>query len=976
MYDIALGAVRRRSGPALLVALLALLLAAAASCAAWYGLTVASRSAGSTVTSAPVEQRAISVRQATGATDDPRGALDALGTTTRGLLPLPGAAPVLGVVSDGFYNYPGRQGASTGLPIAYRDAFCRNVRLTGECPSAADDAAISADTARRLKLKPGDSFQVRSATAAVPMPFRVSAVYEAVEPGGAYWSAKLFRSQGTLDPMFTSLDAFRDPSLTRQIVAWDVEVPLALLRGDGAYDLNGLVNRAAPSFAAAQLELFAPTGKLVDRVRDVRIDVAEGVAIALGQTAVLAWFAFGLAGRFTGRERRADAALLKLRGSTARGILRLALGQHLLPLAAGAIGGWAAGFLLAWPLARGLPVSSELGVAVLLSLGLVLVVLGIALLVLLAVDALHQRAPIVALLRRVPSARRDWRSGVIDVALVALAAGAVYQARSGGGGLGVVAPALVALAVGLLLARLLRRLADQVGAVALRAGRVKLGLTAVRVSRQPGTDRVFALVVVTVAMAALTAGVYAAGRTERVERADVELGAARVLTVTASTRTELLHAVRSADPSGRYAMAAVLDTAGSPPVLAVDSSRFAAVSTWHPSYRELNGAAPKALPLVTGDRLTAEVNSGRRTTTLLGVILQHEGTGESVRIEFKGIRPGVQKVSAAVPRCAVAPGCRLVGWELFSPQGSDFGSVTVRSLTQQNPSAVIADSAALADVSLWRGDFSTLAVRIATGDGGLTLTTVPAGATKVWVVDSPLPLPVVLAGKTPSIWVFDDAALSRFGDAATPVRVVAAATVLPVVGVEGVLTDLDAARRVAGDSDQGGISQVWLTADAPKSVVDAIGLPVLSDRTAAGRVAALDADSSVVTAPFGLLAVAVSGLIAAGLLAVAAAVDREPQLEHLRALRNQGLSRRTALTTAYTGAGSVALAGLLGGLVAAVVARPIAAVTAPPFPDGWRVIPPPGALGLVPLAVAAAAALVVLGATTWLSVRKLNGDLR
>ncbi|MCO8269786.1 ABC transporter permease [Actinoplanes sp. TRM 88003] len=979
MYYIALGAVRRRSGPALLVGLLAALLATAAGCAAWYGITVSSRSAGNEVTSAPVEERVILVRQAGEGTADPRGALDRFGATARGLLPVPDAKPVMGAVAEASYVYPGATGASTGLPIAYRDGFCAHVELTGACPAAADEAAISADSAARLKLKPGDSFRVRPATTVNPMTFRVAAVYQLVEPGGPYWSDKLFRAQGSLDPLFTSLDTFRDPGLTRPVWAWDVEVPLPLLRGDGGYDLNGLVNQAAPRFAAQQLELVAPTGKLVDRVREQRLAVAGGVAVGLGQIAVLSWFAIALAGRFTGRDRRADAALLKLRGSTARGILRLALSQHLLPLAAGGLAGWLAGFLIAWPLARGLPVRVELWVAVLLSLGLVIATLGVALLVLLAVDALQQRAPVAALLRRVPSARRDWRSGVVDLALIALAAGAVYQARSGGSGLGVVAPALVALAVGLLLARVLRRVADRVGAVALRAGRVRLGLTAVRVSRQPGTDRVFALIVVAIALLALTVGTFAAGRTERIERADVELGAARVLTVSAASRTQLLHAVRRADPDGRYAMAVVVDTGGTPPVLAVDSSRLAAVATWRGEYGPIGALStrkpPEALPLITGNRLTVAVTSERRTTTLLGAILQHEGTGQGVRIEFKGIRRGAQSVSAAVPTCAVAPGCRLVGWELFTPEGSDAGSLTVRSLSQQNPSATVIDTAGLGDVTRWRGDFTTPAVHISTGPGGLTLRADQAGGTKASVVDSVLPLPVVPAGPPPANWFFDDSALGRFGDVATPVRVAAAAEVLPVLGAGAVLTDLDAARRVAGDSDQGGTLQVWLTADAPSSVVDAIGLPVLDDRTAKARVDELTADSSVVTAPFGLFAAVLAALIAAGLLAVAAAVDREPQLDHLRALRHQGLPRRVALTTAYAGAGAVALAGLLGGLAGALAARPIADVTAPPFPDGWQVIPPPGALGPAALGIAALVGLVVLGLTTWLSVRRLNGEL-
>lgn len=674
--------------------------------------------------------------------------------------------------------------------------------------------------------------------------------------------------------------------------------------------------------------------------------MAVAVAVAAGQVTVLAWFAIGLAGRFTGRERREDGALLKLRGGTLGSVLRLALGQHLFPASLGGLVGWVAGAVLAWPLAHGLPVRVEWWFALLLSAALVVFNLSIGLLVLLAVDALAHREPVVKLLRRIPSSRRDWRSAVVDLALLALGAGAVYQARTGGSGLGVVAPALVALAVGLLLARVLRRLADRVGAVALRAGRIRLGLTTVRLSRQRGSDRVFTVMVLSVAMVALTAGIDAAGRLERTERADVELGAPRVLTVAAASRTELLRAVRRADPEGRYAMAAVVDTAAEPTVLAVDSSRLARVATWRPEYGPVGALAadaPAALPLITGDQLTVRVDSRRRTPTALGAILQHERTGASIRVEFRGLRSGTNTVSAAVPGCRTAPGCRLVGWELFASQGATGSAVTITALTQQHPSRTLLDRARLGDVSLRRGAFRAPAAFVDAGTQGLTLAVGPEGANQVAVVDSALPLPLVVAGPEPEGWVYGDADLDRFGSPATPVRVAGRAQVLPVIGT-GVLTDLDAARRVAGDSDQGGSMQVWLTGDSPASVVDAIGLPVLDDRTAAARVAELAADGTVVTTSFTLFSAILAMLLAAALAALAAAVDRASQLGNLRALRVHGLTRRTALSTVYAGAGLLAGAGLAGGLAAALIARPVAAVTAPPFADGWRLVAPPDPL--------------------------------
>ncbi|MFF5081533.1 ABC transporter permease [Actinoplanes sp. NPDC000266] len=963
---MSLGAVRRRSGQALLVLLLAALAATAASAAAWYGLTVASRAASTDVRNAPAIQHVI---LAHGRGD--AGGLDPFAATVDDLLGLPSARPVLGLTTDMTYIYPDQPGSASGMPAAYRDGFCDHVRLTGACPAAAGDVAVSADAARKLKLKPGSTFQARAVDDATPVRFRVTGVYQAADPNGPYWADELFRSRGSLDPFFTTRDTFRSPQLGNATLAWAAEVPEPLLRGDGGYDLNGLINAARPRFAAAQLDLDTVAGELVDQVRGSRIAVAQGVLIAAGQALLLAWFAIGLAGRFTGRDRRSDAGLLKLRGTTYGGILRLSAAQHVVPLAGGALIGWLAGPLVAWPFAGGWPVPVELWIAAVLSLGAVVVVTLAGLAVLVGMDAIAARAPVAELLRRVPAHRHDWRSGVVDVALVALAAGAVFQARTGGAGFGVVAPAMVALAVGLLLARLLRWIADRVGAVALRAGRIRLGLTAVQVSRQPGADRVFALAVVAIAMVALTGGVFSAGRASRADRAAAELGAARVLTVTAQTRTQLLYAVRQADPSGRYAMAAVLDTSSAPPVLAVDSPRLAAVTK--KSYISEKSAAAA---LVKGDRLTVRVDSERRTTTLLGAVLQQEATGEGVQVEFRGIRQGSQSVTASVPRCAAAPGCRLVSFQLYTPAGSDNGALTLRGLS--TPAGEVLSGAQLADVSRWRPDFSGAALRVATTGDGLRLSVgADAGAgTSVYAVDTPLPLPIVLAGPRPANWQFDDSSLDRFGDPATPVRVVATTDVLPVLGRAGVLTDLDAARRLAGAGDQGGTFQVWLTADAPAAVVDAIGLPVLSDRTAAGRAEQLAGQGRVVTAPFGLVTVAIALLVAGTLVAIASSVERETQLGQLRALRAQGLSRATALATGYAGQAALVVAALAGGLVAALVARPVADVTAPPFADGWRVIPPPGALGAVPLTLAGLAGLVVLGVTAALSARRLRGGLK
>jgi putative ABC transport system permease protein len=82
------------------------------------------------------------------------------------------------------------------------------------------------------------------------------------------------------------------------------------------------------------------------------------------------------------------------------------------------------------------------------------------------------------------------------------------------------------------------------------------------------------------------------------------------------------------------------------------------------------------------------------------------------------------------------------------------------------------------------------------------------------------------------------------------------------------------------------------------------------------------------------------------------------------------------VVTGYAGLTALIVAGLLGGVLAAAVAGPLARVVTPTFTDGWRVIAPPDPLTLAMLVLAGVVALVVLGLTGWLAVRPLIGRLR
>ena len=992
MDTVIVGAVRARGPQSAMVLILAALLAAAAAAAPWYGLAVASRVATADVAAASAAQRVVSVRRPVPATGDPHGVLGAFAREVPGLLPVTGARPVLGVAQEMYYKPPASGAATARISLAYRDDFCAHVRLAGRCPAGPGEAAISRDSAQRLKLREGATIGVRATASGDPARLRITGIYELTDASGAYWTSAPFRASGGLDPAFTPLATFRAPQTDRPVLVYDLEVPEPLLRGDNGYDLAAELAAARTRMKATRTDLVDDTARLLDRVRDDRLEVLREVLLATGVLLMLGWFAIGLAGQAGLRDRRGDAGLLKLRGSSRSSMLRMTAGQHLLPLLGGALAGLPLGFAAGRVLAGELPVPAEIPVAVLASAGAALVVLLGGLLVLAVVDGAMLRLPVPALLRRAATRRRGWAGDVGDLAVVAVAAAAVYQGRTGGpaSGLGRVAPILTALALALLFARLLRAATDRAGGAAVRQGRLRAGLAAVQMSRQSGTDRVFALVATSVALLALAGGSLVAGRADRAARAEVELGADRVLSVRAPTRTALLSAVRRADPGGRAAMAAVVELDSIPPVLTVDSDRLAAVARWRPEYGRVTALAeamraarvPAPLP-VTGARLELRVRNGRAVPAQITAVLQHEGTGAVVEAVFHDVRPGESAATATARGCTVAPGCRLVRWQVSVPVIRDGRPITLLGLRQRGPDAEIAGPAALGDVTRWYPDVGGVALQLVAGRNGLTMTAPDPGEAvagdKVYAADAPRPLPVVLAGRAPAEWRFADAASSRFGVQPVPVTVAGAATMLPVVGRQGVMADLDAVRRNAADAEPGGDFQVWLAAGAPPSIVDdlhAAGLTVNADRSAAGREAQLAERGEVVGARFGLLTAIAALLIAAAAIAVSAAADRDPVAEQFRALRVQGLTERTAVAAGYAGTVVPVAAALAAGVMAAVLAVPITGLAAPPFGDGWRLVAAPAALGAAPLTVAALAAAVVLALTTWAAARPLAHRLR
>ncbi|MDG4823396.1 hypothetical protein O7635_16185 [Asanoa sp. WMMD1127] len=915
--------------------------------------------------------------------------------------------------------------ARVNLRLAYRDDMCAHLDIDGACPAAKGEVLFSRRTAQALQVKAGDKVDF-VLSSQPPVAFTVTGTYQLRDPLGHYWALTDFGGSSALDPgadgpgdpAFVADDTIAALPIKEILADYHLRIPPRLFLDDLSALRAELADAGRDSGA---WRVATDAGVLATRIERERQLVGLGVGVAAVQLLVLCWFGLFFAVRHTAEQRRPDIGLLKLRGAARWRLWHLAIAQSAVPMLVGAVAGAGLGLGGARLAAGQVP---EPRSAALFSGIAALAALGGALLAAVAADAGGMRAAVTDLLRHVPSRRRGWRAEVVDLVIVLVAAAGLYQsyvtAVEAGAttGLALLAPALIAVVLALAAARLLTPLAGRVGRRALRAGRVSGALGAIQLARRPGTHRVFALLVIAVALLATAVGGWSAADDSRVERARHELGADRVLTVQARSRAQLVAAVRAADPTGRQAMAVVRSVNGPATVLlAVDSARFAAVADWQPVYGDppsaalLHPPAPASLSTMDGE-LTLEADAkmlpapvaplapGDETGGVAGgtaapdpifllAYLETEA-GDQVTVRFGPLRDERASYPATLSGCGA--GCRLLGLE---PVTRNFAgrsvvpepgaTVTVFGLT--GAGGAVIPPAVLGDVARWRasvGD-TTTGPNLTAAGGALTITAIRAAreadqATRVYTVDAPAPLPVVTTDNVVPV-AEGDPRLPVFGGDLVPVRTVGTVDRLPTAGRFGYLMDLEYADRIAENPGASDVPQVWLTADAGADIVERLragGLTVISDETTAGVTDRFDREAPPAALRFQLVAALAGLLLTAGAFIVVAAVERPERAAELAALRAQGLPPRVVRQVAWGGYAGLAGAAILLGLAASALAQAVTRRPIPLFVDGWSVLPVAVGPQVVPLLLALVGGLLVVGtagaAAAALLVRAVRGE--
>ncbi|WP_375426018.1 hypothetical protein [uncultured Friedmanniella sp.] len=904
------------------------------------------------------------------------------------------------------------------------DAGCPGLVITaGSCPEGKREVLVSTDDAAAGRIRPGTVLNYRISQLAKNVEGRVTVagLYDPertaaplTRPGGEDGAA----AQVTGDPMMVT-DALLQTMPLSVLVSSRLTVrqPVDLAGLDELRSSLAEIQHAIAT-QSVLLSLVTTLGDVLDRAgaksqaAQVLVGVTEAQALGLGLfslAVVLQRIARSrgpewATGRLLGvRRRRRFTAVFAEPGvvlllaaplglAAAVGVARLTVAASLRPDTVVEVARW------------------PVGVAAVAAVVASLLALG-------AVSAPSVVQPLAEVVQARSEARRVTRLGAVAQAVVVLlAATTLYQLLSGGvltaGGsqLGLLAPGLFALALAVLAVRLAVLVVRR---VTRRASRSLVAIVVARqAARVPTSLNPAIVIAVGVALTVFATQVLALSVRNQELRADAANGATTVLEVTAPPGVDLRTAVRTADPGGRYAMAAMLRARtgydGTDRIMAVDSERLAAVAAWNPAWSGVAGLAaalhPPTTPTIVlrGRRVQVDVASvGVSPQDSFGgpeaaldpamVMVVDDGRAwKTVRLGTLGEISDTRSLTASI---ACSAGCRLVGIGLLSEGLAPFNAhLTVTGVsTDEQPAAE--SHAWLRDSARWHarvGDLHTPtpdALTVPTGtDQGLLLTvTDNQGSSEPLAASSDVtdPLPAVVGPQTEltDYPAFADTAFGHGVDGdGQLLHVVGTASVLPRLLGDGVLVDLGNAVGLSDPAKDQAVDQVWLAPDAPAGVEQALvaaGLRIdahdrLADATATQLREPTTRGASVA------VSLAYAGLLVSLLALVAARVaDGRRRRADWSSLRDAGLAPGTVRRLAFVEiAGPPLLATVLGlasGVVALVLSAPRLPLVdlgspGPPLDLGVS----PGSLAVVGV-VTAVAVLAVATVGTLLETRPPAG---
>jgi putative ABC transport system permease protein len=932
------------------------------------------------------------------------------------------AAPVFSENAQVIYR--GRARYATYL--AAIDDVCAHVSvMEGRCiaTSSPTETMISARTARGQHLAVGNVIHPEPAAGSLPITLRVVGIITPVAPYGPYWQPwDYFDARPTInDTQLPRLDSFfvshaalfgRLDGL-EQTVATNVRLRSESVRvrdvpalGEHVREIGALAGQASLHDSLSKTVAGSQLLAVVDGLRKEMSLARTLIVLPSAQLVLLAIFVLYAVVAGTAAALGPEVALAKLRGRRPASVLLQGVVQPVVlilvatPIAA--FLAWLAVRLFAHHLlGRSVPVAFPLT-----AVAVVAVAAAGAVVAALVAARRIVRSPVSALLRRgTDTAATSIGLALADTAAVTLALAGLVELIAGGvldadhaDPLSALAPTLLAIAVAIVVLRLLPVAGRLVVRGTRDSPRIAAFLAVRQIVRRPAGARVLVPVGVALALAVFAATNWSVARTNRQLRALNQAGAATVLRVVPDGDvSDLRDAVDRADPGGHSMAAAYVRADRATPLLAVDTARFAGVAAWRANYSRtslddvLRALRPVHRPplLVTGSRLRLDVDLTRspqhRPVTLVVAL-----TGANhVRIP-NAVGPMHRGRSSYL--IDLPPACRT-GCRLTALRVEPTGSLTAPGVIDATVAAHVLDGGSwrpvdgFAQPNRWRPDGTGPAQLRDTGSG-LRLSVRQAAPGTPWpqLLSAELPayLPGVVASETAAENVgpaIHDLIVSGLDQGALHIDGVVSATTLPQLDRLGIMIDYGAALRAMTSGPAGTEFQVWLDPDAPADMPTRLarqGVRVIDTVRAATYRTALDRSGPAFADALFLVAALVAVLLALGAALLGSITTARRRAYELAAMEAAGIPRGALLGSLAVEQGVLLGAGLLVGLAAgvggALLALPstpffVDETTGPPTYDGL----PLGLLGAIAGGLAAALAVTCL-LVAWLVSRQATSS--
>jgi ABC-type antimicrobial peptide transport system permease subunit len=853
--------------------------------------------------------------------------------------------------------------------VLARTAICQHVRIVhGTCPRGANDVGVSVRSASTARLDIGSRLQITDPQTKSTAELTVTAIYEQpFNVDNDYWRGNNYFNYGigsasdiALDPLLGSfktvlaLQRLARPQLSADLV-WRVGATLS-----GPSVLESTTMKATAVFPARQgFVVSSGLPSVINAAHHDDVLMSTIVLAIVIQLILLSLLVLYTLGRSTVVERRQESEFARRHGFPRSALLALAIEEPATLLVAAL----PIGILVAWGslevLSRTLFVA---GTPVSLPTSAIITAVGTC---------------VVGILAMIIASAELWRSRVHtsqgkrasvagDVFALAIAVVGLVSLLSKGSlsgtkvsPLALLAPGLVTLGVAALGLRAVSIATRSAIKRSEESTRVAWFLALRQIGRRPAVlRRMFPLTMATAVLLFAVGSFYLAA-SNRALVAGFNVGAAKVVDVTIPAGLNLEKAVRRADPSGRDAMAVAYYSTPTGELLAVDSSRFAAVADWPPSLsttslaslaRNLSPPIPKGVSF-SGDELRFSIGVDKGTPPIeLGVNLLDETYKGSRTVYVGPITANQQRYSLSLRHVCLGV-CRLTG---LAPSW-------VNPYTNYALSLNFAlKGVAVENDGLWKSvgfgaqhsgtwDAQPSSVRIESpGRTCCSLafvipsTEMSSGNLLLSPVDLPPVTPAIVtngaeAADAPPSPLPDKEIEVDLGGSLLTARPLIVVSTLPLIGNRGAIVDYAVAQRAITSSESEVTFQVWLSSSASPKILQRLrddGVEIGTITTSAARLGALDHSGIALAYAVALAVSPIAALLALGTVMFVIVSDGRRRRREFASLVMTGVPLRTIRrANALENALVLGLALLLGAIIG-FVTDSLAASSLPQFVNG------------------------------------------